>query len=117
VREKDEIVFLLDAVRNAIEPSRRTSVPGLPALIALFLADTLHGISTPEISLYPASWRWLMSRPIIDTEEVPLFYNIFYGTSEDKAPELKWLLQTLQEGVQFSEVSERMRGVFCQNDC
>lgn len=62
-------------------------------------------MSAPEGFLYPAAWRWLLSRPVVDTDEVPLFYNIFYSTADDRSVEVKWLLKTLQNGVQTGEVS------------
>lgn len=105
MREKDEILYLLDCARNAILPATSTSDPGLPPLIALCIAEALHAMASPEGFLYPSAWRWLLSRPVLDTDEVPLFYGIFYSTSEDRVPELKWLLQTLQAGVHTSDVS------------
>lgn len=105
MREKDEILYLLDCVRNAVVPSCSTATPGLPSLIALCIADALQSMASPAGFLYPASWRWLLSRPVVETDEVPLFYNIFYSTADDRIVEIKWLLQTLQDGVHTSDVS------------
>lgn len=105
MREKDEILYLLDCARNAVSPSSTTSGSDLPPLIALAISDALHALTEPAGFLYPAAWRWLLSKPVVDTDEVPLFYNIFYSTADDRSVELQWLLKTLQTGVQTSEVS------------
>lgn len=105
LREKDEILYLLDCARNAIKPSNTVSASGLPPLIALAISDALYALTNPAGFLYPAAWRWLLSRPVVDTDEVPLFYNVFYSTADDRTVELQWLLKTLQNGVQTSDVS------------
>lgn len=105
IRDKSEILFLLDAAKNAVLPNRSTSVPGLPALTALFIADALRALAVPEGWLYPRAWRWLLGQPLVDTNEVPLFYTIFYGTSDDRHAEMQWLLHLLASGVQSGEVS------------
>jgi nucleolar pre-ribosomal-associated protein 1 len=54
---------------------------------------------------YPLIWRFLLSRPVIDTKDVPLFYNLFFSSSENSDRERRWLVQMLTDGTHTSDVS------------
>jgi hypothetical protein len=76
----------------------------VPALITLFLAHCLSAIATPEHFLYPVFGRFLLQRPLIDTRDVPLFYNLLYSSGESSKKDLHWLIRFLSDGLQRSEV-------------
>jgi hypothetical protein len=100
-REKDEIVLVLTQARNCIYSSAGEAIP---SVIALFLANCMHIIGTPESALYPAFTRFLLQRPILDQRDVPMFYLMFYTTSDEPAEDHRWLLRFLAEGLVRSQV-------------
>ncbi|ORY47184.1 ribosome 60S biogenesis N-terminal-domain-containing protein [Leucosporidium creatinivorum] len=99
-REKDEIVLILTQARNCIYSSAGEAIP---SVIALFLANCMHIIGTPESTLYPAFTRFLLQRPILDQRDVPMFYLLFYTTSDEPVEDHRWLLRFLAEGLVRSQ--------------
>ena len=101
-RERDEISYILDHIRNTILPS--TSLEeSLPPLLALFLAQSIGCLGRPEDFTYPLIWRSFLSRPLIDTTDIPLFYNLFYSSSDESRKERLWLLKFLTHGTHTSK--------------
>lgn len=107
-REKEELSYLLDSVKNLILPSATTSSAPIPPSIALFLAQAIRSVAVPETTEYPLIWRFMLSRPTLDTKDVPLFYNLFYSSSEDSDREKRWLLRMLTDGACTSDVSRNI---------
>lgn len=103
-REKDELSYILDNVKNLIPPSSTSSNTPIPPSIALFLAQAIRGVAMPETPEYPLIWRFLLSRPVLDTKDVPLFYNLFYSSSDYSDREKLWLLRMMADGACTSEV-------------
>lgn len=100
-REKDEIVLVLTQARNCIYSAAGEAIP---SVIALFLANCMHIVGTPESTLYPAFTRFLLQRPILDQRDVPMFYLMFYTTSDEPVEDHRWLLRFLAEGLVRSQV-------------
>lgn len=88
----------------------------IPSVIALFLANCMHIIGTPESTLYPAFTRFLLQRPLLDQRDVPMFYLLFYTTSEEPVEDHRWLLRFLAEGLVRSQVRET-RQRYCDAHC
>lgn len=101
-REKEEIVYLLDSVKNLILPSAAFD-ESLPPLVAMFLSHAIQEVGRPEGFSYPLIWRYLLSRPTVSTTDVPLFYNLLYSSSDNARQERLWLLQMLKDGTHTSE--------------
>lgn len=64
-------------------------------------------LSTPESTLYPAFSRFLLQRPLLDQRDVPMFYTLFYTTSEEPLEDQRWLLRFLADGLVRSQVRPR----------
>lgn len=73
-------------------------------MIALFLANALQMVATPESPLYPAFNRFLLQRPLLDQRDVPMFYLLFFSASDDPLEDHRWLLKFLAEGLVRSQV-------------
>lgn len=100
-REKDEIILVLTHARNCIFSQAGEPIP---AVIALFLANCIAIMGTPESALYPAFSRFLLQRPVLDQRDVPMFYLLFYSTSEEPVDDHRWLLKFLAEGLVRTQV-------------
>jgi hypothetical protein len=100
-REKDEIILVLTHARNCIYSQDGEAIP---AVIALFLANCIQIMATPESPLYPAFSRFLLQRPLLDQRDVPMFYLLFYSTSEEPVEDHRWLLKFLSEGLVRTQV-------------
>ncbi|KAI9093463.1 ribosome 60S biogenesis N-terminal-domain-containing protein [Phlyctochytrium arcticum] len=104
-KEKAQIVLLLDGLRNAILV-REVDRDGCPktsqriaTVVALFIAQSMSLLLKPDHELYPAINRFLLQRPIIDLEDIPLFYELFYSVSERVRVERGWILRLLSHGL------------------
>lgn len=104
-REKEELSYILDNVKNLILPSATSNSTPIPPSIALFLAQAIRSVALPETQEYPLIWRFLLSRPVADTKDVPLFYNLFYSSGDDSDREKRWLLRMMTDGACTSDVS------------
>lgn len=98
----DEVALVLSHARNCVYSSEGEAIP---AISALFLANCIYVIGTPESPMYPAFSRFLLQRPLLDQKDVPMFYILFYSTSEEPVEDHKWLLRFLAEGLVRTQVS------------
>eukprot|EP00397_Hematodinium_sp_SG-2012_P001317 GEMP01001318.1.p1 GENE.GEMP01001318.1~~GEMP01001318.1.p1 ORF type:complete len:1664 (+),score=313.68 GEMP01001318.1:503-5494(+) len=93
-REVPQITLLLESLRNAI-PAPESGYPRLAPLICAFMASAVGIMLRPEHSLYLDVGRFFITRPHIDVEDVPMFYQLFYSErSEDR----KWIIKVLRRG-------------------
>lgn len=100
-REKDEITLIVNHARNCI--FSQVGEP-IPSVIALFLANCMAIAGTPESPLYPPLSRFLLQRSLLDQRDVPMFYLLFYATSEEPVEDQRWLFKFLAEGLVRNQV-------------
>jgi hypothetical protein len=107
LREKTQLLLLLDNLRNNItdrdEPQR------VPTPITLFLAQSIHILTKPEHLLYPTVNACLLQRPIMDLDDIPMFYNLFNSTSDDGRKERTWIMRLLAASVRDQMVPYLIR--------
>lgn len=101
-RERDEVILVISHAKNCVYSQQGEAIP---AIIALFLSHCIYMISTPESSMYPAFSKFLLQRPLLDQRDVPMFYLLFFTTSDEPQEDHKWLLKFLSEGLVRSQVS------------
>nr|KAJ3422766.1 hypothetical protein HK105_006445 [Polyrhizophydium stewartii] len=101
IKERNQVMLLLDGLRNGIAPPAKAEpVPArIPTVIAAFGAQALSILTHPESDLYPLVNQFLLQRPIIDSEDVPMFYSMLYSTSELCGRERTWILRLLSAGL------------------
>mgnify|MGYP002760158704 FL=1 len=80
-REKELVLLALERIRDTLPPPPPTSVhgtyeqvPWLPSITTLFAAHALRAIAMPYHLLFPEMFRFLLQRPRLDTQDVPLLY-------------------------------------------
>lgn len=76
------------------EPPRR-----LPSYTTLILLHALRGIFYPSNFIYPLTARFLLQRPELDTNDVPMLYGMLYSSSDDWKKERGWIIRSLSDGM------------------
>ncbi|KAJ0399020.1 hypothetical protein ATCC90586_000489 [Pythium insidiosum] len=91
-----QVHLLLDALRNALaEPLEPVS-----SVITVFLNDAVSILGRPAHSMYATLNHFLLARPALDLNDVPMFYALFNSrTPQLYKQERSWLLHTLRRGV------------------
>lgn len=84
--EKDQLLVIFDALRNAYVAGQNASnigVAPLPLTTTLFAAHSLRAIAHPSLYLYPPISRFLLQRAApLDQSDVPLLYSFLYASSQ-----------------------------------
>jgi hypothetical protein len=99
IKERNQTLLLLEMLRNAIVPTDQDSHPIIPSLITMFFAHAISILIKPESFLYPLVNKFTLQRPIIDLEDVPMFYELFYSSHEQNRMERMWILKLLLHGL------------------
>ncbi|KAI8853422.1 hypothetical protein BC829DRAFT_440099 [Chytridium lagenaria] len=102
VKEGNQVLLVLSRLKNIIV-DRSTKSPRIPTLSGLFLVESLRVMKKPESPLYPLINSFFLARPLLDDEDVPMFYALFNSTSENARVERQWLLRLLADGIKCDE--------------
>ncbi|XP_038072130.1 nucleolar pre-ribosomal-associated protein 1-like [Patiria miniata] len=97
-RGRREVYYLLHCFRNSItEPSMR-----VPSIVGAFVARSAHLMLTPEHFMYPTVLQYLLIKPHLQMNAVPLFGRLFYSSSFKHEDERYWILTLLLDGLRDS---------------
>ncbi len=102
LQEKDQVLYILDLLRDLIPPLDNEPLPRLSSFMTLILAHALRGIFYPSNFIYPITARFLLQRPALDPSDVPLLYGMLYSTSDDWKKERSWIVKFLGDSLQGS---------------
>ncbi|KAG9299938.1 hypothetical protein G9A89_009666 [Geosiphon pyriformis] len=103
-REKKQILLLLDTFKNSLtERDFGGFVQRVPTLITVFVAHSLIALLNPAHFMYPLINKFSLQRPILDLEDVPMFYNLFYSSTLTYQKERVWILRLLSPGLKSFE--------------
>ncbi|RUS16670.1 hypothetical protein BC937DRAFT_90940 [Endogone sp. FLAS-F59071] len=104
-REKKQILLLLDSLKNAIADSNDKDVilQRIPTIITVFVAHALGILLQPAHFMYPHVNKFLLQRPFIDLEDIPMFYSLFNTSSFSLKKDRVWILRLLSAGVKCPE--------------
>src|SRR6266850_1705127 len=75
----------------------------LPSHTSLILLHALRGIFRPSDFIYPLTARFLLQRPELDINDVPMLYGMLYSSSDDWKKERAWIVRMLADGMISSE--------------
>ncbi|KAF9365845.1 hypothetical protein BGX34_008056 [Mortierella sp. NVP85] len=104
MREKNQLVLLLDSLRNSIvDREDGTAPPRIPAVITTFVAHALSSLLKPDHFMYPHVNKFCLQRPTIDLEDIPMFYSMFNSSSEHHRKERVWMLRLLASSLKTAE--------------
>ncbi|KAI8617126.1 ribosome 60S biogenesis N-terminal-domain-containing protein [Chytriomyces sp. MP71] len=99
MKEKLQLTLLLTMLKNGIAERSDSIFPKLPTIIALFFSNALAILSKPEHFMYPLVNTFLLSRPTVDFEDVPMFYSLFNSSTDNCRRERVWLYKLLCGGL------------------
>ncbi|CAG8450593.1 16464_t:CDS:10 [Cetraspora pellucida] len=104
-REKSQILLLLNSLKNSIVDRDNENKPlqRIPTIISVFIAHALNVFTNPAHFMYPIINKFLLQRPILDLEDVPMFYSLFHTSSKNYQKERVWILRLLSAGLKTHE--------------
>ncbi|KAL0058378.1 hypothetical protein AAF712_014958 [Marasmius tenuissimus] len=109
MQEKMHVVHILALLRDALitpsPPSVAKEVQRLPSHITLLLAYSLRGIFYPSHFIYPLTAKFLLQRPQLDVNDVPMLYAMLYSSNAEDGQwkrERAWMIRFLADGLQSS---------------
>ncbi|KAF9931389.1 hypothetical protein FBU30_010317 [Linnemannia zychae] len=104
MREKNQLLLLMDTLRNAIvERSDDAAPPRIPAVITAFVIQALTTLLRPDHFMYPHVNKFCLQRPVIDLEDIPMFYSMFNSSSDNHRKERVWMLRVLATSLKTSD--------------
>ncbi|XP_057694473.1 nucleolar pre-ribosomal-associated protein 1 isoform X2 [Corythoichthys intestinalis] len=97
-REKRQLLYLLDTVKNGVrQPNRR-----LPFILTTYISKVAQQMLKPEDYMYLFLNRFLLSHQSLDMRRVPEFFKLFYSFDLEHKTEREWILNVLEEGISDS---------------
>lgn len=97
--DKNQVLLVLESLANVL-PNRSMEVfPQLSGIFALFVAQSLMVMLKPELDVYPSINRFYLQKEIVNSQDIPLFYDLFYSESDDAKKERLWMLRLLVCGL------------------
>ncbi|KAG0336694.1 hypothetical protein BG000_006256 [Podila horticola] len=103
MREKNQVMLLLDTLKNSIVDREDNAAPRIPTVITTFVAHALSTLLRPDHFMYPHVNKFCLQRPTIDMEDIPMFYSLFNSSSEQHRKERVWMLRLLAASLKTSE--------------
>ncbi|KAI8050434.1 ribosome 60S biogenesis N-terminal-domain-containing protein [Syncephalis plumigaleata] len=97
-KERRQVLWLLVSLKSSI-PQRDPLPARLPMLITQFAAHAIKLALTPWHYMYPLVNGFLLQRPCLDLEDVPMFYSLFHAATPDVKRRKQWILQLLVDGL------------------
>ncbi|KAJ7505347.1 ribosome 60S biogenesis N-terminal-domain-containing protein [Mycena galericulata] len=99
MQEQPHVVYVLNILRNLLPLSATEPVRRLPSYTTLILLHALRGIFYPSNFIYPLTARFLLQRPSLDVNDVPMLYGMLYSSSDDWKKERGWIIRFISDGM------------------
>ena len=93
--EQRQVCSLLEAFKYGIS----SPYPQLASIWTIFAHECLSILLKPAHVLYKPLNRFLLSRPGLDLDEVPMFYVFFNSNTTEYKMERVWILNLLRRGL------------------
>ncbi|KAF9207962.1 hypothetical protein BGZ49_010158 [Haplosporangium sp. Z 27] len=103
MREKNQLLLLLDSLKNSIVEREDNAAPRIPAVITTFVAHALASLLRPDHFMYPHVNKFCLQRPTIDLEDIPMFYSMFNSSSDHHRKERVWMLRLLATSLKTAD--------------
>ncbi|KAJ8368561.1 hypothetical protein SKAU_G00085890 [Synaphobranchus kaupii] len=94
-REKRQLLYLLDTVKNGIRQQNLR----LPFLLVTYIAKVAQQMLRPEEHMYMIVNKFLLTHQYLDLKKVPEFFQLFYSFDMEHKAEREWILDVLKEGL------------------
>jgi nucleolar pre-ribosomal-associated protein 1 len=99
MQEKPHVMYILNLLKNVLRPTSGELPNRLPVYSTLILLHALRGVFHPSILTFPLTSRFLLQRPELDTQDVPMLYSMLYNSSENWKKERTWIIRFLADGM------------------
>ncbi|KAG5635154.1 hypothetical protein H0H81_012205 [Sphagnurus paluster] len=110
LQERPHVIHILHLLKDIL-PSPTDELPRrLPSYTSLLLLHALRAIFYPSNFIYPITARFLLQRPELDTDDVPMLYNMLYSSSDDWKKERGWMIRFLSDGMMSTEAWRILKG-------
>ncbi|KAJ3138821.1 nucleolar pre-ribosomal-associated protein 1 [Physocladia obscura] len=83
LKEKLQLTLALTMLKNGITDRNDHVFPQIPTIIALFFSHTLSVLSKPDHFMFPLVNTFLLARPTVDFEDIPMFYTLFNSATDN----------------------------------
>jgi len=100
MQEKPHVFLILGLLRDAVMPSDGEVPVRLPSYTTLLLAHALRGVFYPSNFIYPLTARFLLQRPRLDVNDVPMLYNMLFSSGDHWKKDRAWIIRFLADGMQ-----------------
>ncbi|KAJ8256698.1 hypothetical protein COCON_G00188500 [Conger conger] len=94
-REKRQLLYLLDTVKNGIRQQNLR----LPFLLVTYIAKVAQQMLRPEEHMYMIVNKFLLTHQYLDLKKVPEFFHLFYSFDMEHKAERDWIVDVLKEGL------------------
>ena len=94
-KEAEQICYLLSVLRDAIDED----FVRIPSILSSFCKEAIYILHRPEHFLYTTVNKFILQRPIIDLQDVPMFYQLFNSSSANFRKERGWILRLIRDGL------------------
>ncbi|KAK6296277.1 hypothetical protein J4Q44_G00339900 [Coregonus suidteri] len=94
-REKRQLLYLLDMVKNGIRQQNLR----MPFVLTTYITKVAQQMLKPEEHMYVVVNRFLLSHQCLDFRRVPEFFKLFYSYDMEHKVEREWMLSVLEEGL------------------
>lgn len=99
MQERPHVLYILTLLKNTFPSPSHEHVPRLTSYASLVLLHAVRGVFYPSSFVYPLTARFLLQRPELDTNDVPMLYNMLYNSSDDWKRERTWIIRLLSDGM------------------
>lgn len=98
--EQKHVLLVVDLLRDQIQEQLVDGeCPRLPAYMTLHLAHSLRGIFYSSHFTYPLTARYLLQRPELDSNDVPMLLSMLYSSDDQWKQEQLWIVRFLSDGL------------------
>lgn len=108
-QEKTVVTRILRLLRHGVQPPidlTKSSAPSrIPFVMAVFFAHALRATADPSSFLYPLISKFLLQRPTVDFNDVPMLYNLLYSAGQGSKKQRRWMARFIRDGVRSRAVS------------
>lgn len=98
MQERPHVLHILNLLKNVLSRPPEDA-PRLPAYTTLLLAHALRGVFYPTTFTYPLTARFLLQRPELDINDVPMLFGMLYSASDEWKKERWWIVRLVAEGM------------------
>uniref|UniRef100_A0A8C8C718 Nucleolar pre-ribosomal-associated protein 1 n=1 Tax=Oncorhynchus tshawytscha TaxID=74940 RepID=A0A8C8C718_ONCTS len=109
-REKRQLLYLLDMVKNGIRQQNLR----MPFVLTTYITKVARQMLKPEEHMYVVVNRFLLSHQCLDFRRVPEFFKLFYSCDMEHKMEREWILSVLEEGLKDRQCYDLLdqQGIF-----